>query len=457
MEADERSLFIESIPTDCDVLVLAGDVDGGASLHDTLRAFADRFRHVVYVLGNHEFYGTSVAERLDALRYSKHPDNFHWLENSVVVIDGQRFVGCTLWFPHVPGADTGALSDFAQIRDFLPWVYERNRESVAFLEANVQLHDVVVTHHLPSKVCVHRKYRGDPLNAFFVCDVEHVMRSKMPSVWIHGHTHESVDCVVEQTRLVCNPYGYAGHETNERFDPTKTVETPDWPALYAEPECSGPLNKFLPPGATIHGAWARAKYYMVVDLEATTSEGGKAFPPREMETIEIGAVLVRASTLEPVDEYQTFVRPIRHPVLLPFCTELTGIRQDMVDGAPLFGEAFTGMKRRLIAGRDGLVVWGSWGNFDAEQFQRDCGLNRVHYGMPPHLNMKDALSSAQGCLGCAVADGRGCIVEIALSPSAALAPVQLQDFYPVGTVESAIVSDVLERQVKQVRRPRRLP
>lgn len=82
MEADERSLFIESIPTDCDVLVLAGDVDGGASLHDTLRAFADRFRHVVYVLGNHEFYGTSVAERLDAIRYSKHPENFHWLENT---------------------------------------------------------------------------------------------------------------------------------------------------------------------------------------------------------------------------------------------------------------------------------------------------------------------------------------------------------------------------------------
>jgi inhibitor of KinA sporulation pathway (predicted exonuclease) len=90
------------------------------------------------------------------------------------------------------------------------------------------------------------------------------------------------------------------------------------------------------------------------------------------------------------------VKPIRHPVLLPFCTELTGIRQDMVDGAPFFADAFIGMKRRLIAGRDGLVVWGSWGNFDAVQFQRDCALNRVDYGMPPHLNMEEALSSAQG-------------------------------------------------------------
>lgn len=62
------------------------------------------------------------------------------------------------------------------------------------------------------------------------------------------------------------------------------------------------------------------------------------------------------------------------------------------------------------------------------------------------------ITQRKECLGCAVADGRGCIVEITLSPSAALALVQLQDFYPVGTVESAIVSDVLERQVKQARR-----
>jgi len=236
MTAEARKAFTESVPVDCDVLVLAGDVDTGASLLGTLETFAARFRHVVYVLGNHEFYGTAVTARLDALQSWRRPENFHWLENSSVVLDGQRFIGCSLWFPHTPDADTGALSDFWQIRDFVPWVYERNRESVAFLEASVRFNDVVVTHHLPSNRCVHRKYRGDPLNAFFVCDVEHVMRAKMPAVWIHGHTHETVDLVVEQTRIVCNPYGYAGHETNGLFDPTKTIETPDWPELEAEAE-----------------------------------------------------------------------------------------------------------------------------------------------------------------------------------------------------------------------------
>jgi inhibitor of KinA sporulation pathway (predicted exonuclease) len=43
------------------------------------------------------------------------------------------------------------------------------------------------------------------------------------------------------------------------------------------------------------------KHYLVIDLEATTDDGAdeeRAVPRDEMETIEIGAVLVRANTLE---------------------------------------------------------------------------------------------------------------------------------------------------------------
>ena len=77
---------------------------------------------------------------------------------------------------------------------------------------------------------------------------------------------------------------------------------------------------------------------LVIDVEATTSDDG-SLPKREMETIEIGAVLVDLATLATVDEHQTFVRPVRHPRLHPFCTRLTTITQDMVDAAPLFPDA----------------------------------------------------------------------------------------------------------------------
>jgi len=136
----------------------------------------------------------------------------------------------------------------------------------------------------------------------------------------------------------------------------------------------------------------KVRYYLVVDLEATTSDD-RSLPPDEMETIEIGAVIVSAATLEPVDEFQSFVRPVRHPKLLPFCTQLTTIEQAMVDGAPLFPEAFAALQAKL-AGRY-PVIFGSWGRWDRKQFQRDCTHHRAPFHLAPHWNVKLGFSQAQ--------------------------------------------------------------
>lgn len=79
------------------------------------------------------------------------------------------------------------------------------------------------------------------------------------------------------------------------------------------------------------------KHYLVIDLEATCADDG-SIPDNEREIIEIGAVLVETAGLTTVEEYQSFVRPVQHPVLSPFCTELTTITQAEVDAAPLFPE-----------------------------------------------------------------------------------------------------------------------
>ncbi|MEM6997030.1 MAG: 3'-5' exonuclease, partial [Myxococcota bacterium] len=72
-----------------------------------------------------------------------------------------------------------------------------------------------------------------------------------------------------------------------------------------------------------------ADYYLVIDLEATCDDAG-AVPKHESEIIEIGAVLADAFTLAPCEEFQTFVRPVRHPTLTEFCVGLTHITQDHV-------------------------------------------------------------------------------------------------------------------------------
>ncbi|GET88919.1 phosphotransferase, putative [Leishmania tarentolae] len=67
--------------------------------------------------------------------------------------------------------------------------------------------------------------------------------------------------------------------------------------------------------------------YVVLDFEATCKEGKRI---ADAEVIEFPMVLVDPRTAEPVAEFQRYVRPVKNPVLSPFCTQLTGITQGMV-------------------------------------------------------------------------------------------------------------------------------
>jgi inhibitor of KinA sporulation pathway (predicted exonuclease) len=131
--------------------------------------------------------------------------------------------------------------------------------------------------------------------------------------------------------------------------------------------------------------------YLVIDLEATCDNAG-AVPKREMEIIEIGAVMVDHSSFEPLREFQTFVRPVRHPTLTRFCQELTSITQAQVDAAPSFPAALAAL-REFMAGEQPLFC--SWGNYDRGQFQLDAAHHRVKLPFgPDHLNVKQAFSNA---------------------------------------------------------------
>ena len=133
--------------------------------------------------------------------------------------------------------------------------------------------------------------------------------------------------------------------------------------------------------------------YLVVDLEATCADDG-SLPRDQMEIIEIGAVLLNARTFETESEFQTFVRPVRHPVLTDFCTELTKIVQSEVDSAPSFAEAVDLMNRWMDQYEDALFC--SWGNYDRNQFLQDCEYHGVAYPFGAgHLNLKEEFSRSQ--------------------------------------------------------------
>lgn len=140
------------------------------------------------------------------------------------------------------------------------------------------------------------------------------------------------------------------------------------------------------------------RHYIVIDLEATCDDGG-AVPGREMEIIEIGAVIVHGETFEAIDELGTFVRPVRHPKLTPFCTALTSITQADVDAAPGFAEAMERLSRFMIKHAHGGPPprFGSWGNYDKNQFRNDAAYHGVKLPFAgDHLNIKQAFSDAMG-------------------------------------------------------------
>src|SRR6267154_1303029 len=209
---------------EADVLVLAGDIHRGLR---AIELFADWPVPVLYLAGNHEYYG-SLWERLRSqLRQAAQGTRVHFLDNDCVSLGKVRFLGCTLWTDYrVSGypqpAAMGAAEDFvldhrrimtgaglmraAQALDD----HLRSRE---WLRRELSLdHDgrtVVLTHHAPHPGSIHPRYAGNAVNGAFVSDLTDLVRQA--DVWLHGHVHDSFDYHVGRCRVVSNPRGYANN------------------------------------------------------------------------------------------------------------------------------------------------------------------------------------------------------------------------------------------------------
>lgn len=214
-----------------DVLVVAGDLSDGRGLEDSLEFLTERIqRPIVYVLGNHELYLSSPAKAYGIARKmaAKIP-HLHVLEREALELEGQRFVGATLWYPHAVDLETDReMGDFAYIEGFQSWVHPESQASAAYLRSEIRPGDIVVTHFLPHLDSILPQYRTSKINGYFVHNVGDLVEQKGAKLWIHGHTHGSLDYNVGSTRVICNPHGYAGTvmpgEPNRGFNPHLTLQ-----------------------------------------------------------------------------------------------------------------------------------------------------------------------------------------------------------------------------------------
>lgn len=154
------------------------------------------------------------------------------------------------------------------------------------------------------------------------------------------------------------------------------------------------------------------RYLLCVDLEATCNETPEglsdeearsypgAVPVDEMETIEVGAVVVDTwSNDAVVAEFCSFVRPVLHTQLTPFCVNLTTITQDDVDQAEDYCSVSKALEGFLQPFRADGIMWGSWGSYDLKQLEQDAARHgcKAMLGDLEHTNLKKWHWKALNC------------------------------------------------------------
>lgn len=245
---------------EADVVVLAGDTAEGTR---GVEWACERFPStpVVYVLGNHEYYGHVFPDLIHDLRRAAEGSTVYVLEQDAVTIGGVEFLGCTLWTDQNLWEQPDfcakllerTLNDYHRIhsgasgkRFCAAETREAHFRARHWLEETCRVRPVgprvIVTHHAPSP-------RSIPLEEWRAAkDLRHPSRAGLnllirsgyasrlddlvvqsgADLWVHGHIHAPVDYRIGITRVLAKPRGY-GNQLHGQIHPGLVVELPDRP------------------------------------------------------------------------------------------------------------------------------------------------------------------------------------------------------------------------------------
>ena len=243
------------------VLILAGDLWANNKFFEKpedgkswLSTVAPRFHSIIVILGNHDYWGTSLQSAVKKARIGCSDESFtnvHFMENDKVIIGNLKFLGGTLW------TDYNRSDLYAQVaRQYLndfnyitfgennkrrkirsDDLFELHRQTAKFIFNNVVRDNenqkvIVVTHMAPHEQSINAKYKNNrdwALNYSYFSDLTHSLEShgKNIDLWIHGHVHDPVDYIAPgNIRVFANPRGYENYEgTSYNSDGLMTIES----------------------------------------------------------------------------------------------------------------------------------------------------------------------------------------------------------------------------------------
>ena len=247
LEFPENRKFLTQNPIEPagDILVLAGDIVTFRDLKYA-REFFDlvcgQYSAVYWVPGNHEYYGSDIADKSNPLS-EKLRENLYLVNNGSFIHGGVRFIFSTLWSrisPHLAWDIQRSISDFSTIKyrggkltaNSFSLLHE---ESVAFLKNALREGGtepiVVVTHHVPTLMNYPRVYRNSPLTEAFAVELFDLINDSGVTCWIYGHHHiNTPGFTIGKTAMLTNQLGYVRHYEHESFRRGAVVELGGVPA-----------------------------------------------------------------------------------------------------------------------------------------------------------------------------------------------------------------------------------
>lgn len=248
--------IIPPLPSDKKtVLIVAGDLASVKQVSRivTFLEFAvPRFKHVIYVLGNHEHYHSDLLETQniieEAISHSQKIDKSKLTIAGnipvLVTVGKVNFICATLWTNYYNQSEAAmsvanfALNDHRFIRVGnltvkpiqLLNLFDNTINAFNIILSNLsnENKNVFVTHHMPSLQAVDpvymQSYQSRQITSAFASDLDAFIIKHQPEFWFFGHTHSPVNMNIGNTQLICNPLGYP-KENNlgyGKFNPIKT-------------------------------------------------------------------------------------------------------------------------------------------------------------------------------------------------------------------------------------------
>lgn len=219
---------------DVDVLVLAGDI--GKPKKTYYKTFMDyisnNFTKTFVITGNHEYYNSKYTiDQINKIteEFFIQYDNITFLNNTYEYYLDYCFVGTTLWSKVTN--PTVFINDIECIPSFDCDKYNKlNKTCVSFINETIkkQQNCVVITHHVPLKNLIHKKYmtfKMLPYNQWFCSDLQDIVSNNKDKIkcWFYGHTHMASDNYYFGIPFLCNPIGYPQENIEPEFNKTINI------------------------------------------------------------------------------------------------------------------------------------------------------------------------------------------------------------------------------------------